>query len=401
MGILIICLLALTAVVWLMLRRMARAAPPESQAQKWRTLREPAPAYGAAPDLSPQEMNLDRREPSNSRDSGIRRRSEADAGELDEDEERYASFVRAMWERASADLQGILVRRVSRRSETECTLVSLATGSSGRTYVNVVEDGAKRTYAADDRHSWSRDGDLFSSSAFAAVLRGADPQSELTHAAHPDFLAHPLPPIGTLSGLVYGVEYGDSQGEITSRVLRLDDVRPDGSHLFISGHCYLRDGERTFRASRIVGLTDHRTGNVIERPPDHFQQFVSGESLTHPDHRRAFKRAKPGLTALLWAARADIVAGEASIAILLAFAEERLQLDPRTQLPPEALDPDLLRYWCGRMRPTGAEAGHAIAVMWAGGKEIRLVCAHLGRLAALGSEPIRKRAHKLLGEARR
>jgi len=259
-----------------------------------------------------------------------------------------------------------------------------------------LEDGERKTYAADKRHKWSRDGECFSSDAFQAVLKGTDPHSALTHAAHPDWINHPLPAQGTLSGLVYSMEYASSQGEVTSRVFRLQAVseRWDGQ-LEVSGHCFLRDEQRSFRPDRILVLRDHKSGKQIPSPADYFKRFLESKATASPEHVSAMNRAKPGLKALLWIAQADRQLDEQEIMLMLDYVAERAAVGGARSADIQ-WDKELARFWLESTKPTFDEAVGAFARMNQKGAEMKMIQSYVARLQSSGHEPTKKRASKIL-----
>lgn len=384
-GLILLALASVVAVVWAIWPRKRASEQCLSGRTKhvaWCAPRAPAEGRGAiqpANTLTPAPARPHRARPA---------LQQVSIGYDDfDDDRRYEDFVAAMWVRPGIHLGGIKVERVTKREEFHCELHSLVTGDKKFAYVNLLENQIRKTYASDRRHKWRRDGEYFASSAFDALLAGADPDQALRHAAHPDFLDWPLPAIGSLSGLVYGMEYVSGQGEVTNRVFRLNQMLAmPGVPISLHGHCFLRNELREFRADRIQHLSDHRTGSPIFAIGDHFLRFV--DSSIAPDHRKAMDRALPGLKVLLWAAQGSRTGPDANGDVLFKYVEERsngLQWDR-----------DLALYRIQTAEPTFKEAAAILARFPRKGQELRLVRKHAEALAATEDLAIGKRVKRLL-----
>lgn len=207
-----------------------------------------------------------------------------------------------------------------------------------------------------------------------------------------------LPRIGALSGLVFGLEYSDANGVISSRVIRLKEVFPADHTLYLTGHCYLRGDDRTFRVDRILRLIDHRSGASIHNPSEFFERFVDRAAKVTPEHEAAMNRARPGLKALLWLAHADRRLDEAEISALLDYIPERLSIGNAKAVSLK-WDRDLARLWIENYRPTLDESAGALMRMSKGGGEARLFKAYAEKVVAADgsiSDLERKRLDKLM-----
>lgn len=207
-----------------------------------------------------------------------------------------------------------------------------------------------------------------------------------------EYRPEPLPPFGSIRGAAYQIEYMNSEGTVTERVIRLRDVRNDEGRVYVIAHCLLSREERTFRADRMLKLYDHRTGEQIENAARHFAQFGEDEPQSD-EHALVMGRARPGLKALIWIARADREISADEMSILLDYIEARRNL-PGARAGELVWDRDFARRWIDAERPTYDNAMGALGRMRRGGNEARLFLEFANRLAR--STAAEKRREKLL-----
>lgn len=194
--------------------------------------------------------------------------------DLDGDD-HYFGFVDQMWARGGIDLGGIRIQvTTSDGRASEWQLMSLVPGKGAYPYLNVLERGERRTYAADDRHRYARDGEEIDSSAFIAVARGVKPEVVLRREPAPGSVAAALSPeydryATTKRRFVIG--YENRKGELSYRVISSLGLPTDPR--FFSARCHFRWGQRrTFNIDRLRSVLDVETGASI--PLDQFPRSV-------------------------------------------------------------------------------------------------------------------------------
>lgn len=201
-----------------------------------------------------------------------------------------------------------------------------------------------------------------------------------------------MPAIGSLTGPVYQFEYTDYEGVATERVVRLANVRAEGGRLYIDTHCYLARSERTFRVDRMNSVRDHQSGEMIGDPHQHFGGFAEEPFEDGANHAIALRRARPGLTALVWIARADSGGlTEVDLALLDEFIEARLRLGGKAS---PQWDREFAKISAMQMRPTMGDALAALSRMRSAGKEAALVRDFADRVAL--NDARRKRRDRLI-----
>jgi hypothetical protein len=104
---------------------------------------------------------------------------------FDYDDDGYEAFVALMWTQPGIDLKKIHAERVWRSGEVFPAILAQLVESNGRLYINLYEGKTRKTYAADNRHSWRRNGAVIDSSAFQAIKLGVDPEAALSPDSYP------------------------------------------------------------------------------------------------------------------------------------------------------------------------------------------------------------------------
>ena len=161
---------------------------------------------------------------------------------MDRDDDDYAAFVADMWAADGIPLHDITVERGYSTSDRHSgQLVSLVEGRQGRLYVNVLEDGVRKTYRPE-MHRWWRDGLPIHVSAFDGVRSGADPEAVLRleyPARTSEEAASPLFNRFASEDAAYVIDYiSPDEGygwSVISKVLRQRDAITARSH-FRFGH---------------------------------------------------------------------------------------------------------------------------------------------------------------------
>ncbi len=136
--------------------------------------------------------------------------------------------------------------------------------SQGRLYINLYEGKTRKTYAADSRHCWQRNGATIDSSAFQAIKLGVDPEVALGPDPYPPSYEAAIEPAYNRVTAVrhaYVICYSKADGEISYRVI--SNVVRAADHF--SARCHFRWGERRhFLYHRLLGVRDAITGETIE-----------------------------------------------------------------------------------------------------------------------------------------
>lgn len=122
-----------------------------------------------------------------------------------------------------------------------------------------------------------------------------------------------------ISGLSFGIQYEDRNGEISERWVTaygFTGYPPE----FLSAHCHARDAVRTFRLDRIAAVFD-QDGEIIVDAAGFFEQFspVPGPSS---DGKRLLKVAKNGIVALVALSKSDGVMRDEEIEQIVGYIED-------------------------------------------------------------------------------
>lgn len=180
------------------------------------------------------------------------------------DDDGYGAFVADMWARPGVPLHDLAITRRTPHADIPCRVHSVVAGDGGSTYLNVVELGERKTYAADGRHMWAYQGREVDDSAFLGILRGASPAEALgpdIRPATPDEALSPRFDRFAGRGRKLVLTYRDAEGRVSCRAIS-DARRLTGG---VTARCHFRYGiERTFRYDRILSLADATTGEIVE-----------------------------------------------------------------------------------------------------------------------------------------
>ncbi|MEW9614909.1 hypothetical protein AB3G45_13875 [Shinella sp. S4-D37] len=286
----------------------------------------------------------------------------------EDDDPEYEQFVRDLWSLRGVPGKGTAIERISGREINRMIVHSLVEKDS-RIYVNAIIDGRRKTFAADNRCKWARDGKRFKPDAFRVAIDNKDVSGYLRHETAPDFAEYPLPPAGSLVGLVYSMEYVSGDGEITSRVFRLNRVFDNLQHIILEGFCYLRNEERTLRADRILRLARHQDGSEIAKPLRYFRGFLRSAELNEMGHEATMRRARSGLDMLVWVANADSALTEEEIDVLIDYIDARAGAASEVR----SWNRDVARHWVRWHKVTENQALGVASKIPKNGKEMPLV----------------------------
>ena len=190
--------------------------------------------------------------------------SSVEDDDSDYDDDGYEAFVALMWRQPGVDLKKIQVERVWRSGEVFPAILVRLVESQGRLYLNLYEGKTRKTYAADSRHSWQRNGAVIDSSAFRAIRLGVDPEVALAPDPYPASYEAALEPAYNrvaAVGRAFVICYSRADREISYRVI--SNVVRAADH--VSARCHFRWGERRhFLYQRLLGVRDAITGETIE-----------------------------------------------------------------------------------------------------------------------------------------
>lgn len=204
----------------------------------------------------------------------------------------------------------------------------------------------------------------------------------------------PMPPRGSVSGASFEITYADADGVITERVIRVNEVTGDNGFAYIRAHCYLAQAERTFRSDRILELRNHRTGEQIRDPGKFFAVFYEDDDdEVVLSHEAVMSRAKPGLQALVWVARADGELDDAVIDTMLDYIDARRQIGSKAA--DFAWNREVAKRWIMFTRPVFDNAAGVLSRLSPAGRVAIVTREFVERIGAT-SPNRRKRADKLL-----
>jgi hypothetical protein len=248
--------------------------------------------------------------------------------------------------------------------------------------------------------AWSKKRNSPSDGGWVETSRETFEAGGLTSAASMsvrEVLDEPLPPLGSVPGPAYRIEYVNGDGAASERVIAILDVSQNDGRIYILAHCSRAKENLTFRADRIREMYDHHTGVRISQPMQFFRQFVTDEKPEVNEHLSVMSRARLGLIGLLWIALSDRPIAEENLAAMLSYIEKRRAL-PGSRAETMQWDSATAKQWLLAERPTFEQAEHAVARMQRGGNEARLFRETSERL--IGSDKLCKRREKLLRSLR-
>jgi hypothetical protein len=195
---------------------------------------------------------------------------------FDDDDDGYEAFVDLMCRQPGIDLKRIRLERVWRSGEVFSAELIRLVESNDRLYINLYEGGIPKAHAADNRHTWCRNGTVIDSSAFQAIKLGIDPGMALGPDPRPASWESALDPGNNRVspvGRSFVICYTNAEGEISYRVIS-QVVR--GADCF-SARCHFRWGERRrFLYERLLEVRDANTGETIE-----LEDFRSNKSAAN------------------------------------------------------------------------------------------------------------------------
>lgn len=172
-----------------------------------------------------------------------------------------------------------------------------------------------------------------------------------------------------LAGMRVGIIYKDEAGRKTQRIIRLQKLQGDHYEAYIYAYCELRRENRTFLSSRILGMYDPSTGEVLGEAHEFFAPYLD-EQLQAANHRYEQGRFRSAweiiealrheLQVLILIARADGRFVKVEQNALLRYATER-GIELGIKVNDHALA--VLRDWIKVQDPSEPDARLAIAAL--------------------------------------
>lgn len=183
--------------------------------------------------------------------------------EADDVDDDYDQFVASSWASATMPM-GAKNMAVNGRA---CIVHSLTPAPDRAAYVNLTFPGSPRkcSFAGDDRHRWSIEGQRVSPAIFRAICEGSATADDIRPDDHPATLEDALAAdrFPTTQRRM-ALQYASADGVVGWRVISRLQRGPDCLYAV----CHLRWGDsRTFRYDRILTLLDIDTGERIDLPP--------------------------------------------------------------------------------------------------------------------------------------
>ena len=162
-----------------------------------------------------------------------------------------------------------------------------------------------------------------------------------------------------IAGLSFVINYEDSSGEMSLRVVTCQAVDP-GPPAVLQAHCHLRGDERLFSVDNIHQIVELDTGDVMEG--EELQDFLapyltSDEAAGESEAQRQFRQsAGPAMRILVFVAASDGHVHSAEMEVILNYAEaEAVRLRP--DIP---FDREGTARWIRSLKPTQAAARQAV-----------------------------------------
>ncbi len=108
--------------------------------------------------------------------------------------------------------------------------------------------------------------------------------------------------------LVFHLIYTDAKGDLTGRGFKLMRLGQKGNDIAVGGICYMRHAYRQFLASRIVEVTDLKTGEIADDGIVFFSDHPLlglGDGRQRTDEEKAITKVKDELVVLTFISAAD------------------------------------------------------------------------------------------------
>ncbi len=208
--------------------------------------------------------------------------------------------------------------------------------------------------------------------------------AELKYRPPPPVVSEPtreMPARGAIAGDAYEIEYADGFGVVTNRVIRVEQVYRGVETGYVEAFCYLRDDLRTFRTDRIQAMFSHRTGERIADPVAHFEAYYDPPDELVASHTAVLSRARPGLSVLVWIARAEREFDAPIMDLLLDYVEAR-RLIGAARAAGLGWDREVAARWIRELRPTFDVAAGVLAGLPRAGRVFKQLREFVDRLRA-------------------
>ncbi|MAY63971.1 MAG: hypothetical protein CML29_17345 [Rhizobiales bacterium] len=181
----------------------------------------------------------------------------------------------------------------------------------------------------------------------------------------------------------YDIIYEDADRVFTARRIEVFGIYGAPDQSYIDAYCHLRRGDRTFRSDRILDMADAVTGELIRDPVGAIHAMIKEENDPGPDFRSVMQKARKGLAALVWAARADRHLSADEMTVLLDYIEAR---DGMTGEGGRDWKRRVADAWLDDYRPLKSEAVDAVSSFTKDGREGELVRSHAVKMLAVQND---------------
>jgi hypothetical protein len=200
-------------------------------------------------------------------------------------------------------------------------------------------------------------------------------------------------PLST-DGRDYDIEYGDADGVISTRRIKVLEVEGSVGAVYLRATCLLRNAERTFRADRILSAKSAMTGERLQDPVGYFRsQFIEMHEKD-ADHDAVMARVRGGLNLLIWIAMADREISSDEQEILLEYIAARNALAGTKYASVPWRRVRATRY-IDQARPTFADAAGFLAGISKTGREWRMLDEFSSKVASAGGAVSENRRRQL------
>lgn len=170
-----------------------------------------------------------------------------------------------------------------------------------------------------------------------------DDHSSLLHASSAELPDHEL------AGMTIGVEYVDVDKSVSRRWVTIvafaDNLEGRPA---ILGHCFMREGLRTFRVDRIINIFNEQGDSHDVREFLHLDAHATKAKVASAAYRSV---CRDGLRVLIAVARADGHLHPKEVEIIMDYAQAEGQ---RLGVEKNAKDLEALKHYIERQQPSGS-----------------------------------------------
>jgi hypothetical protein len=196
-----------------------------------------------------------------------------------------------------------------------------------------------------------------------------------------------------ITAQTFDIAYRDAYDDDSIRRIEIKAFSDFNGHIYIEAWCHLRRGGRSFRTDRIGEMIAVQTGEIIDNPTRYARQLKTQLFDPGKDYASVMSKAKAGLSALIWIARADHELADAEMDLFVEFIGERISLHRKTASAND-WNPLVARRQIENSRPIFNEAAGAISALKRAGTEFELIEKYAQRLSSMDAAAT-KRAQKL------